>query len=131
MFAPVLVRWCARWFVVGALTLSLGAHWLVLQSFAWATMIVPYAQDDSFSGAVTKTFDGEHPCKLCRFVREGKKAEKPLDVVKVEVEKKFASEVSVTIPLPPANFSLLPESTQFARVRSHSPPLPPPRSNFA
>lgn len=130
MFAPVL-RWCARWFVVAALTLSLGAHWFVLQSVAWATMIVRYSQDDSLPAAVSKTFDGEHPCKLCKFVREGKQAEKPIDVVKIEVDKKFISEAAIFIPLPPSDFYLVAVSTDAAHARSHSPPLPPPRGNFA
>jgi hypothetical protein len=130
MFRPV-VRWCARWFVVGALTFSLGAHWFVLQSFAWATMLVRYSQDTSLSAAVNKTFDGEHPCRLCNFVREGKKAEKPIDLAKVEADKKFSSEAAFSIPLPPSDFTLIEGSNEFSQARFQSPPLPPPRGIFA
>jgi hypothetical protein len=131
IFAPVLDRWCAKWFVVGALTLSLGAHWFLLQSVAWASMIVRYSQEESLSAAVSKTFDGEHLCKLCKLVREGKKAEKPIEIVKVDADKKMVSEAAIFIPLPPSSFSLNPEATEAAQLRSHSPPLPPPRGQFA
>ena len=30
---------------------------------------------ESFCAALSKTFDGKHPCKLCKLVKEGKKSE--------------------------------------------------------
>ena len=54
-----------------ALVLSLGLHWTVLQSAAWVSMIVSYSQDGSLREAVVKTFDGEHPCELCRMIDRG------------------------------------------------------------
>ena len=54
-----------------ALVLSLGLHWTVLQSAAWVSMIVSYSQEGSLSEALEKTFDGEHPCELCRMIDRG------------------------------------------------------------
>ena len=43
----------------------MGAHVAVLQTFAWAKMAVQFAQHDSLSASLQKTFDGKHPCKMC------------------------------------------------------------------
>lgn len=39
-------------------------------------MIVSYSRDASLSVAISKTFDGLHPCKLCKFVQEKKHTNK-------------------------------------------------------
>lgn len=114
--------------VVLALTLSLGAHWAFLQSAAWFSMVVTYSQDATFTEALEKTFDGEHPCRLCDFVQEGKKAEKQQEVVKVECEKKFFIESSFAIPDPPHDFMLIAATADSPRNRLHLPPTPPPRA---
>lgn len=57
-----------------ALVLSLGLHWTVLQSAAWVGMIVSYSQEGSLGEALEKTFDGEHPCELCRMIDRGTSA---------------------------------------------------------
>jgi hypothetical protein len=54
-----------------AVLLAGGTHWLVLQSVAWGQMLIAYSQHDSFRQAVTKTFDGRHPCSLCLQVQRG------------------------------------------------------------
>lgn len=54
-----------------ALVLSLGLHWTVLQSAAWVGMVVSYSRDGSVLDAFQKTFDGKHPCPLCKLVARG------------------------------------------------------------
>jgi len=66
----------ARLATVLALVLSLGLHWAVLQTVAWTGMIVSYSRAASFREAVDKTFDGEHPCCLCKLIRQGREAQK-------------------------------------------------------
>lgn len=66
----------AKWFLVIALVFTLGGHWAVLQVVAWAGMAANFSQTDSFPVAISKTFDGKNPCKLCKVVSEGKKADK-------------------------------------------------------
>src|SRR5437867_11684703 len=70
-----MLRWLSRWFVVCALIFALGAHWAIVQSVAWTSMVIAYSQKAPFKEALHKTFDGQHPCKLCRFVVEGQKSE--------------------------------------------------------
>jgi hypothetical protein len=116
-----------KWLVVLALTFSLGLHWAFLQTVAWVGMAISYSQDAPLAEALVKTFDGQHPCKLCKIVETGKSAEKRQDVQK-SVGKidfflvsnaclLFAMDVApdaLKAPLP------LPSRTEF-------PPTPPPR----
>src|SRR6186997_787245 len=65
----------ARFLVLIAAVQILGGHWAVLQSVAWAKMLVEYAQQDPLSVAIEKTFDGAHPCAICHTVSDGRKKE--------------------------------------------------------
>jgi hypothetical protein len=62
------------------LIFCIGAQWPILQSVAWMRMLVSYSKAGGLETAITKTFDGKHPCKLCKLVSEGKKAEKKSEV---------------------------------------------------
>ena len=60
--------------VVAALVLSIGLHWAVLQSAAWVGMAVAYSvEKGSLTEGLSDTFDGNHPCRLCKAVYEGNK----------------------------------------------------------
>jgi hypothetical protein len=90
-------------------------------------MAVSYAQNSTLKEALVKTFDGKHPCKLCKAVQAGKSAEKKPDVQKVETKLDFfliSRQVIILsaphAPFQTANISLMP-------ARSESPPTPPPR----
>jgi hypothetical protein len=61
------------------LVLSLGLHWAVLQTVAWAGMVVAYSQNSTLREAVSKTFDGQHPCPLCKAIEQGREHEKQQD----------------------------------------------------
>ena len=75
MLSSVLLR-LSKGFLIAALTLSLGAHWAFLQSVAWAGMLYSYSQQAGFGQAVSMTFDGDHPCSLCKTIQKGKAQEK-------------------------------------------------------
>ncbi|MGH7739594.1 MAG: hypothetical protein ACREL1_05555 [bacterium] len=47
-----------------------GGQWLVLQSVAWGGMIHRFSQADNLEAALSKTFDGDHLCGLCRFIQK-------------------------------------------------------------
>jgi hypothetical protein len=74
------MRIVSRFFVIAALCLAIGLHWCALQSIAWTTMVIEYSKDASFAEALTKAFDGEHPCSLCHAVQTGKKSEQKNNV---------------------------------------------------
>ena len=50
--------------------LTLGLHWAALQTVAWTAMVVERAQTASLSEALQTTFDGQHPCTLCKKITE-------------------------------------------------------------
>ena len=58
------------------LIVSVGGHWALAQSLAWAGMLVSYSQEGTIAEAVEKTFDGAHPCKLCKVIDAGQEAER-------------------------------------------------------
>ena len=64
--------------MIAALVLacSLGLHWALLQSFGWVSMLAQRSQSTSWSEAVRTTFDGQHPCLVCRVVNEARRDEK-------------------------------------------------------
>ncbi|MEW6302499.1 MAG: hypothetical protein AB1705_03455 [Verrucomicrobiota bacterium] len=72
----------SRLMVVVALVFAVGAHWAILQSVAWVSMAVTYSQDAPLGEALAKTFDGKHPCSLCKFVADGKQSEKQREAQK-------------------------------------------------
>lgn len=117
----------SKWLVVLTLTLSLGVHWALLQSVAWVGMVVNYSQDATLAEALVKTFDGKHPCKLCKVVDEGRRSEKKQDAQKVERKKKFCFDSSICIPRPPSAFTCLSTPSDSALNRIETPPVPPPR----
>jgi hypothetical protein len=61
----------------GALALLqiLGGHWALLQTSAWLGMIVQYSQRAGLKAGLAQTFDGEHPCSVCKAIEDGKKQE--------------------------------------------------------
>ena len=65
-----------RSITVLVLILSLGLQWALLQTVAWTGMIISYSRDASFTEAVSKTFDGQHPCPLCKVIKQSRAAEK-------------------------------------------------------
>src|SRR5580700_2762032 len=52
-----------------------GGPWSIMQAVAWTTMLAGNLRTGSFSQAVTQTFDGQHPCNLCKAIAAGKKSE--------------------------------------------------------
>lgn len=65
-----------RCLTVVLLSLSLGVHWSLVQGVAWVTMFAGHVRTASVPEALARTFDGEHPCRICHVVREGRSAEK-------------------------------------------------------
>lgn len=57
--------------LTGALMLSIGAQWVVLQGVAWVGMAVSYSiREGSVTEGLSQTFDGKHPCPLCKAVKQ-------------------------------------------------------------
>jgi len=104
------------------------ARWVVLQSVAWTSMLASNLQTDSFSEAVRETFDGKHPCCLCKAVADGKKSEKKSEITVSITRLEFVSPETAIAFVPPQNFTLLAETRPSWATLGLKPPVPPPRA---
>ena len=116
--------------MVLALVLATGVHWAALQSVAWATMLAGNLCTESVSKAVSNTFDGAHPCPLCKAIAAAKKSEKKSEALSTVLKLEFLPVAERVILLPPARFEILPIQDTFADSLSFPPPVPPPRGFF-
>ncbi|MEI8292644.1 MAG: hypothetical protein WCG66_01500 [bacterium] len=121
---------CGHLIAAMALFFIIGGHWGVLQSIAWAGMIWTYTtQDGSILVGAEKTFDGTHPCSMCRSIKAAKQQEKKTPEILSATKKNelFALDVATLVPIPrsvPFQFSLPPHLA--AESRPYSPDAPVP-----
>jgi hypothetical protein len=116
-----------RLLVALTLSLSLGLHWTVLQSVAWMGMIVAYSQNDGLTGALVKTFDGKHPCQICKIVKEGKRSEKKQEVLPLHVKFDFLLQPPTQFVYPLEIESSLLSFQMHGPQLCAPPPTPPPK----
>ena len=114
-----------------ALALICGAklHLPALQVVAWTGMVVKYAQAVPLAEALEMTFDGDHPCPLCKVIRQAQTADQH------EVKAPSAPERTLLFVESPqpwiqsvvelARLALVPSVLSGPAVR---PPVPPPRN---
>lgn len=114
---------------VSMLVLSLGLHWALLQTVAWTGMLITYASDASLKEAVAKTFDGQHPCALCKAIKKGSAEEERQDRKQVKPGIKLdlgpvwqATKFYFACARPQ-----VPALDLFRFPRAEQPPKPPPR----
>lgn len=117
----------AKWLMVLSLCGALGLHWAALQSIAWVGMLITYSHSNSVATAVSETFDGNHPCPLCKAIHKaeqgGKKQEMQLGG---KIDMDYPRQAALLTP-PLHDFSW----PTFAPARagySPEPSVPPPRA---
>jgi len=122
-----VLRRLFRLLVFAALILTVGAHWAILQSIAWVSMTVAYSQSVPVKEALTKTFDGQHPCDLCHLVASGKEQEREKDQQKATTTRLelFFEAISVEM-ISPERKSLIVSAPGHCSDRTDVPLLPPP-----
>ena len=116
--------------LVLALVAMLGAHWALLQTVAWTTMLADNLHANSLQAAVTMTFDGQHPCPLCKAIVAGKKSEKKSEAVAPSLKLEFPPVDENFVLIAPSHFQLLPLQNFSANPLAQKPPLRPPRGFF-
>jgi hypothetical protein len=126
----MLVR-CGKILVILALVFSTGLHWAALQTVAWTTMLAANLSTQSFFEAVSQTFDGEHPCPLCKAISAGKKSEKKSEALTIKLKLEFPPAAEKFVLVAPKMFAPFTLETISAASISSPPPLPPPRSFLA
>ena len=112
-----------------AIFLSAGGHWAVLQSIAYARMLVEFAQEGSLGAAVKKTFDQRYACSLCPKIRDGyNKERKAPPNLGGEQFPEFLGQSSATVFFVPALGLDLPSLSSRHSYFFNAPPKPPPRA---
>jgi hypothetical protein len=109
-----------------------GGHWMALQSLAWTRMLMSYSREGHIVAAVAKTFDGRHPCSLCKQIERAKSSEsQPLRALEVENQATFVAPVMVAmVRMEGISWKMeIPE--WHGTVRAEQPTAPPPRGGRA
>lgn len=118
-----------------ALFFLAGGHWGTLQAVAWAGMLVTYTQEDgSLLSGVKKTFDGEHPCTMCKSIKtaKGKEQTKPVTVVSSKKLETFPVPRGAALPARDCREFVFPAPVAVKAVaRAEAPPVPVPIADLA
>jgi hypothetical protein len=123
-------RQLGKVFLVITLVAMLGAHWTLLQTVAWTTMLADNLHSGSFHDAVTRTFDGNHPCDLCKAIAAGKQSEKKTEFSSQSQKLEFPPLKTNFALVAPSQFKLLPLENSSAKSFAQKPLLQPPRGFF-
>ncbi|MFO1476430.1 MAG: hypothetical protein U1F98_07250 [Verrucomicrobiota bacterium] len=95
-------------------------------------MIVSYCHDGSFAEALSKTFDGQHPCCMCKMIQKGRAEEKTQEGQQAKPGSK--QELGIAWKIFDFDFSCdiervaSPDDT--AEPRREEPPKPRPRKSL-
>ena len=113
--------------IAAALACSWGLHWGFFQSVAWVGMAVSYSQDAPLKEALVKTFDGKHPCPLCKEIAKGKQAEKRSAAAPAGKKFEFFYSGAAFVFTAPSHCWKTCWPNGSLGSLAHTPPVPPPR----
>ena len=102
----------------------------MLQTVAWASMIVEYSHGAAVSDAVQKTFDGQHPCQICKAIEKSRQSDKKNETVQSVKKIEFFDELREKFVFQVAASGVLAVVDRFPEARSEQPIAPPPRSGL-
>lgn len=125
----VFVR-VSKIFLVLALVVTLGAHWAFLQTVAWTAMLANNLRTQSVAEAVSLTFDGDHPCPLCKVIAAGKKSENKSAFAPQTQKMEFPPLAQEIVLLAPPPIPIPSLKTFSVKSLTLEPLLPPPRRFF-
>ncbi|MCW1922606.1 hypothetical protein OKA05_08575 [Luteolibacter arcticus] len=112
-----------------------GGPYALVQTYAWAGMLVSYSKEDGLLKGAKETFSGEKPCALCCKIAEAKKSEGQSKELPASPTVKLLKEMlpsSLPLALLPPRFTETPEVTFQGmslpvEAGTYAPPVPPPR----
>ena len=122
-----------RFLTVLLACLSVGLHWSAVQMVGWVGMAVEFSRTRPVADALEMTFDGKHPCDLCKLVQN----HGPVSEDDPQSPPESKSELKLLVasiweqPLfsvkPPAEIAAFPDEPRRASLARERPPVPPPR----
>ncbi|HEY1122635.1 MAG TPA: hypothetical protein VGE67_13575 [Haloferula sp.] len=114
-----------------------GGPYALVQTYAWAGMLVSYSKEDGLLKGAKETFSGEKPCALCCQIAEAKKSDsdsKSSHELPVSPTVKLLKEMLPSSPLalsPPRSTEapkvMFPGMNVSVETTAFAPPVPPPR----
>lgn len=113
---------------------TVGGHWLALQSYAWARMILDRSQQMPLKMAIWSTFDGQHPCALCFIIQQGRQQEQSESnklpwAMPDKMPELLCEERGTPVPPPPTEATrAVPFVPRLHADFIESPPAPPPKA---
>ena len=121
-------RWC-QWVVIGLVGMSLGFQWTLLQSVAWTVMVLDRSAEMGWVQALETTFDGQHPCALCKVVRKGRDSQQQQTVVisLAKTDMVAGDEVLAVAAPPTVCVGHIVAHDEYAAFKAFPPPWQPPR----
>lgn len=126
------LRICRKGVAVGMLLLLTGGHWGLLQVAAWTRMAIVYSRSAPIQTALAQTFDGRHPCALCRMISASRSASRQAELRPAVTPRDTLFVESCTLRLPdPPGAQITWTAAASYPLRSDPPPVPPPRSRHA
>jgi hypothetical protein len=115
---------------------SVGLHWSAVQVVGWVGMAFEFSRTRAVADALEMTFDGKHPCDLCKLVQN----QGPLSEDDPQSPPKSKSELKLLVaaiwenPLGSLMVTSLivafPAEPALASLARERPPVPPPRNAF-
>ncbi len=125
---PILCRLAVLWLLLPAFLIGSanGARLVLVQSIAWGTMFTNYSKHYSLSEAARRTFDGKHPCGICKRIQQTREVAGTSVLLagseSVTLQQQHFYFFAGTVE---RKFFRLPESWNTVLA---APPLPPPRA---
>jgi hypothetical protein len=110
-----------------ALAASIGLHLALFQSMAWVGMVITYSQQAPIREALSKTFDGRHPCLLCKQIAKERRDQRKSDRQSESKRLEFVNIGPGLTLVPPYRYQALGAANTWAQRLSRTPPLPPPK----
>jgi|SRR5579871_819349 len=105
-----------------------GAHWCALQSVAWTTMIAENLRTVSLTEAIVRTFDGRHPCSICKVITNAKKSGKRSEFLQPPIKLEFPPAIASLLLVTPSRFHVVALIDTPLQSLSNRPITPPPRA---
>jgi hypothetical protein len=93
-------------------------------------MLAGNLQSGSLHDAVAKTFDGQHPCCLCKAIANAKKTEQKNQLTTQDLKLDFLPAHEGFALIAPSRLELFPRKNLSFESVSHKPLTPPPRQFF-
>ncbi len=109
-----------------ALLQLLGGHWVVLQTAAWVGMTLDFSKQSSLASAISKTLDGQHPCKMCETVKQGQSKDQKIEFSKNLLKTEAVLAKTFFVPVPPLSDARPLSGFCIWSIRRDPPPTQPP-----